>query len=64
MLCPKHNVATYGRPTCKVCELEALAARLAKLLQRYQQGEKTDSTYYTTSIALAKAREYGLIRNK
>lgn len=64
MLCEKHNVATYGKPTCKVCELEALAAQLAKLLQRYQQGEKTDSTYYMTSIALAKANEYGLICNR
>lgn len=64
MYCAKHNTATYGKPTCKICELEALAARLAELLRQYQQGEKLDSTYYATSIALAKANEYGLIRKQ
>lgn len=64
MYCAKHNTATFHSPTCRVCELEAFAARLSELLQAYQQ-KKTDSyTDYATMIALAKANEYGLIRKQ
>lgn len=65
MYCSKHNVATYGKPTCKVCELEALAVLLAETLLKYQQGQGDSSwTIFETSILLEKAREYGIIKSQ
>lgn len=61
MYCTKHNVATFHSPTCKVCELEAFVARLAELLQAYQQKKTTSYTDYATMIALQRANEYGLM---
>lgn len=62
--CEKHNVATYGKATCRACELEGLAAHLAELLSAYHGGKATDRTVYETSIVLENAREYGLIKSE
>ena len=71
MYCSKHNVATYGKATCRACELEdkvseleAFARQLAELLQAYYQKDAGNFTIHLASLALKKANEYGLIRKQ